>query len=85
MKKTKDTNKSQNHKMTFTDFDKLNLQSFAKNLYQIMEGGTASSIGEQGAYTISLNAEFGNGKNNIFKNVPTLYRGRKKSELLFGS
>ena len=50
------------NKITFADFDKLNLKPFAESLFRIMEKGIASSVGEQGAYTISLNAEFGNGK-----------------------
>ena len=52
-------------------FDKLNLKSFAENLLKSIEKGTASSIGdieeEQGAWTISLNAEFGNGKTTFLK------------------
>ncbi len=55
------------NKITFVDFDKLNLKSFAENLFQIMEKGVASSVREQGAYTISLNAEFGNGKTTFLK------------------
>ncbi len=51
----------------FDDFDKLNLKSFAKNLLQNMEKGTASNIGAQGAWTISLNAEFGNGKTTFLE------------------
>ena len=51
----------------FDDFDKLNLKSFAKNLLQNMEKGTASNIGERGAWTISLNAEFGNGKTTFLE------------------
>ena len=54
-------------KKSFDDFDKLNLKSFAENLLQNMEKGTASSIGEQGAYTVSLNAEFGNGKTTFLE------------------
>ena len=53
--------------ITFDHFDKLNLKSFAENLFQNMEKGSASSIGEQGSYTISLNAEFGNGKTTFLK------------------
>ncbi len=56
--------------VTFEDFDKLSLKPFAENLFQIMEKGTDSSIGElgeKGSYPISLNAEFGNGKTTFLK------------------
>ncbi len=59
-----------NKKVTFKDFDKLSLKPFAENLLQIMEKGIDSSIGdvgEKGSYTISLNAEFGNGKTTFLK------------------
>ena len=59
--------KGNQDRVTFKDFDKLNLKSFAENLLQNMEKGTASSIGEQGAWTISLNAEFGNGKTTFLE------------------
>ena len=59
--------KGNQDKVTFDDFDKLNLKSFAENLLQNMEKGTASNIGEQGAWTISLNAEFGNGKTTFLE------------------
>ena len=67
------TNGKQNNskRITFDDFDKLNLKPFAENLLQNIEKGIASSIGTEGAYTISLNAEFGNGKTTfleMFKN-----------------
>ena len=58
-------------RIAFNDFDKLNLKPFAENLLQNIEKGTSSSIGKKGAYTISLNAEFGNGKTTfleMFKN-----------------
>ena len=54
-------------KKTFNDFDKLNLKPFAEELLQNMEQGIISPIEEQGAYTISLNAEFGNGKTTFLK------------------
>ena len=57
-------------KITFSDFDKLNLKGFAENLFQIVEKGVISpiqDIGQQGGYTISLNAEFGNGKTTFLK------------------
>ena len=54
--------------LTFADFDKLNLKSFAtQSLLQSIEKGVASPIGEKGAWTISLNAEFGNGKTTFLK------------------
>jgi len=66
--------KNNSQKINFKDFDKLNLKSFAENLLQDIEKGVASSIGDQGVYTISLNAEFGNGKTTfleMFKNFIT--------------
>ena len=59
-----------NKQVTFSDFDKLNLKKFAENLFQIMEKGADSAIGdigEKGSYTISLNAKFGNGKTTFLK------------------
>ncbi len=56
--------------ITFKDFDKLNLKPFAENLLQIIERGVAFPIGdmgEKGSYTVSLNAEFGNGKTTFLK------------------
>ena len=53
--------------ITFDDFDKLNLKEFADSLYNVMERGIQSNIGEKGSYTISLNAEFGNGKTTFLK------------------
>ena len=58
---------SDQDRITFDDFDKLNLKLFGENLFQIMEKGMDSSVEEQGAYTISLNAEFGNGKTTFLK------------------
>ena len=40
------------NKLTFDDFDKLNLKAFAKNLFNNMEKGIDSSVGEQGAYIV---------------------------------
>ena len=62
--------KSNQNMITFEDFDKLKLKDFAENLFQIMEKGSASSIsdiGQKGSYTISLNAQFGNGKTTFLK------------------
>ena len=59
--------KGNQNKVTFKDFDKLKLKSFAESLLQNMKKGTASNIGEQGAWTISLNAEFGNGKTTFLE------------------
>ena len=58
-------NNSSNNTITFDKFDKLKLKPFAENLFQIIEKGLASSIwdmGQKGNYSISLNAQFGNGK-----------------------
>ena len=62
--------KSNQNIVTFEDFDKLKLKDFAENLFQVMEKGSASSIsniGQKGSYTISLNAQFGNGKTTFLK------------------
>ena len=76
-------NKSNDSKrITFDEeFDKLNLKSFAEeSLLQIMEKGTASSIGEKGAWTISLNAEFGNGKTTFLKMFQHFIEDEKKQD-----
>ena len=57
------------NQITFAD-DQLKLKPFAENLLQMMEKGTASAItdiGYRGGYTVSLNAEFGNGKTTFLK------------------
>ena len=62
--------KSNQNMITFEDFDKLKLKDFAENLFQVMEKGASSSIsdiGQKGSYTISLNAQFGNGKTTFLK------------------
>ena len=80
------TNKKQidANKMTFDDFDKLNLKGFAENLFQNMEKGTVSSIGDQeGAYTISLNAEFGNGKTTFLQMFEHFIKTEKQNYNVF--
>lgn len=79
-----DEKQGNTNKMTFADFDKLNLKSFAENLFQIMEKGVVSSVGEQGAYTISLNAEFGNGKTTFLKMFEDFIREKRQGyDVLF--
>ena len=63
--------------LTFDDFDKLNLKTFAENLLNNIEQGVTSPIGEQGAYTISLNAEFGNGKTTFLKMFESFIKKEK--------
>ena len=70
---------SNTNKITFENFDKLKLKSFAENLFQIMEKRVASSMGEQGAYTISLNAEFGNGKTTFLKMFESFIKKEKQN------
>ena len=68
-------------KITFSDFDKLNLQAFGENLFQVIEKGLASSIGEMGekkGWTISLNASFGNGKTTFLKMFEHFIQTEKK-------
>lgn len=67
MNKKNDQKLSDPNRITFKDFDKLNLKSFGEDLFQIIGKGVDSSVGEQGAYTISLNAEFGNGKTTFLE------------------
>ena len=64
--------------VTFGDFDKLNLKAFGENLFEIMEKGTSSLLTE-GAYTISLNADFGNGKTTFLKMFENFVK-KEKSE-----
>ena len=63
--------------MTFADLDKLNLKGFAENLLQSIEKGAASSAIEKGAYTVSLNAKFGNGKTTFLKMLKVLLKSKK--------
>ena len=67
----KDKNLDNQDYITFDSFDKLNLKFFGEGLLENMDKGVSSSVGPKGAYTISLNAEFGNGKTTfleMFKN-----------------
>ena len=62
--------KNNTDRITFDEFDKLNLKAFAENIFQIMEKGTSTpigDIGQKGSYPISLNALFGNGKTTFLK------------------
>lgn len=77
---TKHNKQSDTPKRTFSDFDKLNLKPFAENLFNNIEQGVSSTIGEQGAYTISLNAEFGNGKTTFLKMFQNFIEDKKKSQ-----
>ena len=74
------TNKQRKEKIKFSDFDKLNLQDFAENLITNIEKGTTSSIGEIEAWTISLNAEFGNGKTTFLKMFQHFIEDEKKDK-----
>ena len=70
--KNKNQNQYQYEKesVTFDNFDKLKLKNFAENLFQIIDKSIASSITEVGkktGYTMSLNADFGNGKTTFLK------------------
>ena len=69
--------------ITFKDFDRLNLKSFAESLFQIMEKGIDSPIGdmgEKGGYPISLNAQFGNGKTTFLKMFEHFVKTEKGQE-----
>lgn len=68
--------KSQKEK-TFDCFDKLSLKSFAGHLLQNIEKGKAFSIREKGAYTVSLNAEFGNGKTTFLEMFKSFIEDKK--------
>ena len=75
------------NQLTFDDFDKLDLKSFSDDLFQVIEKGLASSIGEMGekrGWTISLNAPFGNGKTTFLKMFEHFIKTEKKDyEVLF--
>ena len=64
------------NRLTFDDFDRLGLKNFAENLFQIMEKRTNSPVTE-GAYTISLNADFGNGKTTFLKMFENFIKDKK--------
>ncbi len=55
-----------NKKMTFEDFDKLNLKSFGKDIVKIIENDKTLS-NDQNSCTISLNADFGQGKTTFLE------------------
>ena len=71
MKKNEVKNDQDQQKITFDDFDELRLKSFAENtLIRSIEKGISSSIEDTGVktgYSISLNAEFGNGKTTFLR------------------
>ena len=74
--------------ITFDSFDKLNLRPFGESLFQNIEKGVASSVGQKGAYTISLNAEFGNGKTTfleMFKNFIKSEKSKKYNVLFINA
>ena len=80
--------KNNTDQITFDDFDKLNLKAFAENIFQIMEKGTSSPIGDmgqKGSYPISLNALFGNGKTTFLKMFEYFIKTEKQQsyEVLF--
>ena len=77
------TKNNEKDKMTFDDFDKLNLKGFAENLLQSIEKGVASSVIEKGAYTVSLNAKFGNGKTTFLKMFESFIKEQKNYNVLF--
>lgn len=77
LKKTKEK-----ESLTFDDFDKLNLKSAGENLFQIIENRTRSSI-EEGSYTISLNAKFGNGKTTFLKMFESFVKNKNNYKVLF--
>ena len=70
----------QEFQLSFDDFDKLNLKPFAENLFKNITKGIESHIGEEGAYTISLEAEFGNGKTTFLKMFKHFVENEKKDE-----
>ena len=60
------------NKMTFEDFDKLNLKSFGEDIVKIIENDKTLS-NDQNSCTISLNADFGQGKTTFLGDVKELY------------
>ena len=80
--KMQSNNQHRQEFMTFDKFDKLHLKNFAENLFQIIEKGTVSSITEmreKTGYTISLNAEFGNGKTTFLKMFEHFIKAEKSN------
>ena len=72
-----------NKKMTFEDFDKLNLKSFGKDIVKIIENDKTLS-NDQRSCTISLNADFGQGKTiflEMLKNFIEKEKGDKYTVL----
>ena len=68
--KDKKQSKTSQKPITFKDFDKLDLKSFRDDLFQVIDKGLSSAIedmGEKRGWTISLNANFGNGKTTFLK------------------
>ena len=67
--------------ITFKDFDKLDLKSFGDDLFQVIDKGLSSSIedmGEKRGWTISLNANFGNGKTTFLKMFEHFMKAEKQ-------
>ena len=71
------------NQITFEKFDQLKLKSFADNLFKNIEKTTSFSSEQQGAYTISLNADFGNGKTTFLKMFEKFVKEKTNYNVLF--
>ena len=67
------------HKKTFDNFDKLKLKDCGENLFKVMEQELKSSVGEEMSRTISLNADFGNGKTTFLEMFENFINDEKKN------
>ena len=71
-----------NKKMTFDDFDKLNLKSFGEDIIKIIENDKTLS-NDQNSCTISLNADFGQGKTTFLEMLKDFIERDDKYTVLF--
>ena len=83
---TTEQSETDNNQITFDNFDKLRLEPFAKNLFEIIKNPTpylTEEMGEKKSLTISLNASFGNGKTTFLKMFQNLLEEEKTFKVLF--
>ena len=66
-------------RMTFDDFDKLNLKSFGENIIRVIENDTSLS-NDQNSCTISLNADFGQGKTTFLEMLKNFIEDKDKNK-----
>ena len=66
-------------KITFDDFDKLNLKSFGESIIRVIENDTSLS-NDQNSCTISLNADFGQGKTTFLEMLKNFIEDKDKNK-----